>query len=61
MSMFVVGNPLNPKKRMDARMGAPRDRVDEWLTHAAAEGASSMMPERAFPGMVLGYTIWSGN
>ena len=61
MSMFVVGNPLNHKKSMAGRMGAPRDRVDDWLSHAAAEGASSMMSERAFPGMVLGYTIWAGN
>ena len=41
-------------------MGAPRDRVEEWLTYAAAEEASSMRPDRAFPGMVLGYTIWLG-
>ena len=52
---------MNPKKSMAGRMGAPRDRVEDWLSHAAAEEASSMMPERAFPGMVLGYTIWAGN
>ena len=60
MLMFVVGNPLNLKKSMAGRTGAPRDCMDEWLSHAAAEGRSSMMPERAFPGMVLGYTICAG-
>ena len=45
---------------MAGRTGPPRDRVSEWLTHAAAEGVSTMMPEVAFPGMVLGYTICAG-
>ena len=45
---------------MAGRTGAPRNRVSEWLTHAAAEGAATMMPEVAFPGMVLGYTIRAG-
>ena len=45
---------------MAGRTGPPRDRVSEWLDHAAAEGAATMMPEVAFPGMVLGFTIRAG-
>ena len=45
---------------MAGSTGSPRDRVSEWLDHAAVEGAATMMPEVAFPGMVLGFTIRAG-
>ena len=42
---------------MAGRNDPPRGRVSEWLDHAEAEGAATMMPEVAFPGLVLGFII----
>ena len=47
-------------ENMAGRTGPPRDRVSEWLDHAEAEGAATMISEVAFPGMVLGFIIREG-
>ena len=35
-------------------------RVDRWLDHCAEVGTALMQPSRAFPGFVIGYTVWQG-
>ena len=41
-------------------VGPPRDRVREWMGNTEAEGAATMEPEVAFPGLVLGFLIRGG-
>ena len=45
---------------MDSKSGDPSDPIEMWLDHIAEEGCASLMPERAFPGLELGYTSWQG-
>ena len=45
---------------MESRSGDPPDRIERWLDHVAEEGRASMLPERAFPVLDLGYTVWLG-
>ena len=47
-------------KKMARCVGPPRDRVMEWMKNAEAEGAATMLPEEAFPGLVLGFLIRGG-
>ena len=45
---------------MESRMADPLDRVEQWLNHVAEVGTASMLPERAFPSLLVGYTVWRG-
>ena len=45
---------------MAGHAGPSHDRVSDWLDRAEAEGAATMMPEVAFPGLVLGFLIRGG-
>ena len=36
------------------------DRVDQWLDHCDEVGTASMLPSRAFPGLIIMYTVWRG-
>ena len=49
-----------PSRKMESRMADPVDRVEEWLNHASEVGTASMLPERAFPDLIVGYTVWRG-
>ena len=45
---------------MESRMAEFVDRVEEWLNHASEVGTASMLPERAFPDLIVRYTVWRG-
>ena len=44
-------------EKMARYAGPPCHRVREWMRNAEAEGAATMVPEVAFPGLVLGFLI----
>ena len=45
---------------MKSRMSDPMERVERWLDLVAEVGTASMLPEGAFPDLIVGYTVWRG-
>ena len=57
---YIRRDPKDIVEKMTSCASPPRDRVREWMGSAEAEGESTMDPEEAFPGLVLGFLIRGG-